>query len=177
MRSRFSTRSLLYIVVAIQIACSLFFIWDIASGVLGLRSEPISWEARELIEMGAGLGLVLGVGLGAALLASTIRRNHAMEDKIRRASGALADLLNERFTEWGLTPSERDVAWFSVKGMSIAEIARLRETSEGTVKAQSNAIYRKAGVSGRTQLLSVFIEDLMDAPPLAAARDQGADPA
>jgi len=132
---------------------------------------------RELIEIGAGLGLVLGVGLGAALLASALRRNKAMEAKIRRASGALADLLNERFSEWGLTPSERDVAWFSVKGLSIAEIARLRETSEGTVKAQSNAIYRKAGVSGRTQLLSVFIEDLMDAPPLAAAQDQGAGPA
>ena len=159
-----------------QLACALFFIWDIASGVLGLRSEPISWEARELIEIGAGLGLVLGVGLGAALLASTLRRNQAMEEKIRRASGALADLLNERFSEWGLTPSERDVAWFSVKGLSIAEIARLRETSEGTVKAQSNAIYRKAGVSGRTQLLSVFIEDMMDAPPLADAQDQGADP-
>jgi len=33
---------------------------------------------------------------------------------------------------------------------------------EGTVKAQTNAIYRKAGVSGRPQLLSLFIEDLMD---------------
>ncbi|HLS58150.1 MAG TPA: helix-turn-helix transcriptional regulator, partial [Paracoccaceae bacterium] len=65
-----------------------------------------------------------------------------------------------------LTPSERDVAWFTLKGLSIAEIARMRQTSEGTVKAQSNAIYRKAGVSGRAQLLSLFIEDLIDeAPP------------
>ena len=29
------------------------------------------------------------------------------------------------------------------------------------MKAHSNAIYRKAGVNGRTQLLSLFIEDLM----------------
>ena len=58
------------------------------------------------------------------------------------------------------------MAWFTIKGLSIAEIARLRGTSEGTVKAHSNAIYRKAGVSGRTQLLSLFIEDLMEpAPP------------
>ena len=41
------------------------------------------------------------------------------------------------------------MAWFTIKGLSIAEIARLRGTSEGTVKAHSNAIYRKAGVSGR----------------------------
>ncbi len=53
------------------------------------------------------------------------------------------------------------MALFSIKGMSLAEIAELRNTSDGTVKAQSNAIYRKAGVSGRPQLLSLFIEDLM----------------
>jgi hypothetical protein len=29
------------------------------------------------------------------------------------------------------------------------------------VKAQTNAIYRKAGVTGRSQLLSLFIDDLM----------------
>ena len=52
-------------------------------------------------------------------------------------------------------------AMWSIKGMSTAEIAGLRQTSEGTVKAQTNAIYRKAGVSGRPQLLSLFIEDLL----------------
>ena len=74
------------------------------------------------------------------------------------------DLLEERFTLWGLTPAERDVALFAIKGLSTAEIATLRSTSEGTVKAQTNAIYRKAGVTGRPQLLSLFIEDLIDAP-------------
>jgi DNA-binding CsgD family transcriptional regulator len=53
------------------------------------------------------------------------------------------------------------VALFAIKGMSTSEIATLRTTSEGTVKAQTNAIYRKAGVSGRPQLLSLFIDDLM----------------
>ncbi len=52
-------------------------------------------------------------------------------------------------------------ALFALKGFSIAEIAALRDTSEGTVKAQTNAIYRKAGVSGRPQFLSLFVEDLM----------------
>ena len=37
----------------------------------------------------------------------------------------------------------------------------MRGTSEGTVKAQTNAIYRKAGVTGRPQLLSLFIDELM----------------
>jgi DNA-binding CsgD family transcriptional regulator len=162
-------RALLVIVVAVQVLCALFFVWDIAAGVFGVRREPMSWQARELLEIGASLGLLLGVGLGTALLASTLRRNRAMESQLLQVSGAFAELLETRFAEWGLTRSERDVAWFTIKGLTIAEIARMRETSEGTVKAQSNAIYRKAGVSGRTQLLSLFIEDLMESRPAAPA--------
>jgi DNA-binding CsgD family transcriptional regulator len=71
------------------------------------------------------------------------------------------------FEDWGLTAAERDVALFALKGLSIAEIADLRQTSQGTVKAQTNAIYRKAGVSGRPQLLSLFVDELMDSPALA----------
>lgn len=163
-----SSRTALWLVVAVQGACSLFFIWDIAAGVFGFRSEPLSWQTRELIEIGAALGLLLGVGLGAALLVSTMRRNRAMEGRLHRASSAFAELLNARFVEWGLTPSERDVAWFTVKGLTIAEIGKLRQTSEGTVKAQSNAIYRKAGVGGRTQLLSLFIDELLESRPTKA---------
>ncbi len=131
----------------------------------------MAWETRELMEMGAAVGLVIGVVLGAILLVRTFIRNRAVEDRLRQVSGAFAALLEERFTSWGLTRSERDVAWFSIKGLSIAEIARLRGTSEGTIKAHSNAIYRKAGVNGRTQLLSLFIDDLMEGtgPPDPAA--------
>jgi DNA-binding CsgD family transcriptional regulator len=81
------------------------------------------------------------------------------------------DIMGERFDEWGLTPAERDVALFAIKGLSIADIAQMRETSEGTVKAQTAAIYRKAGVSGRSQLLSLFIDDLMDGGVSRATTD------
>ena len=77
------------------------------------------------------------------------------------------ELLEDSFAEWGLTPAERDVALFAIKGLSTQEIATLRQTSEGTVKAQTNAIYRKAGVAGRPQLLSLFIEDLMEVDLIA----------
>jgi len=80
------------------------------------------------------------------------------------------DLLEDRFAGWELTAAERDVALFSIKGMSTAEIAALRDTSEGTVKAQTNAIYRKAGVSGRPQLLALFIDDLI-VTPVAQGKD------
>jgi DNA-binding CsgD family transcriptional regulator len=150
----------------IQALCAFFFVSDILSSVFGLRTTPISWEMRELLEIGASVGLVLGVVVGGLMLRRALRDRHQAEERLRRASGAFMDLLQERFAEWGLTPSERDVALFAIKGLSTAEIAALRSTSEGTVKAQTNAIYRKAGVSGRPQLLSLFIDDLM--------RDDGA---
>ncbi len=169
-------RVLIGLVFVIQALCAVFFVSDILSSVLGLRTTPPSWRTRELLELGAALGLLLGLGLGAMVLARALRERHLAEERLRRASGAFMDLLEERFAEWGLSPAERDVALFAIKGMSTAEIAGLRNTSEGTVKAQTNAIYRKAGVTGRPQLLSVFIEDLMrdDLPGLLAEKPQSA---
>ncbi len=151
----------LRLLVLFQAACALAVLWDLAATVLGLRAAPISWQTREFIEIGAALGLLIGLGLGTWLLLKSRRRTADVEAQLRVASGAFAELLQERFTEWGLTPAERDVALFAIKGLTTSEIAAMRQTSEGTIKAQTNAIYRKAGVSGRSQLLSVFIEDLM----------------
>ena len=154
-------RIVIVVVFIVQAFCAVFFVSDILSSVLGLQSAPLSWRMRELLELGAALGLILGLILGAVLLFRALRERNAAREKLRRASAVFMELLEERFTEWALSPAERDVALFAIKGMSTAEIGVLRKTSEGTVKAQTNAIYRKAGVTGRPQLLSVFIEDLM----------------
>ncbi|MSU92317.1 hypothetical protein GE300_22575 [Rhodobacteraceae bacterium 2CG4] len=159
---------LLWAIVAIQLIATTFFLWDVGAAFIGLRSTPISWQTREMIEIGAALGLVLGFVVGLRVLIVTTRRNRAMEDRLRAASTAFAELLEQRFVEWRLTPAERDVAWFTLKGFSNAEIAGLRETSEGTVKAQSNAIFRKAGVSGRSQLMALFLDDLLTEGPIAS---------
>jgi len=70
--------------------------------------------------------------------------------------------LEAKFTEWALTAAERDVAFLAIKGYSIAEIAGLRQTAQGTAKAQAASVYRKADVSGRLQLISLFLDDLMN---------------
>ena len=133
---------------------------------------------REFIEIGAALGLLLGVAATAALLLQSRRRAADAEARLKELSTAFAALVADRFERWGLTRAEKDVAWFSIKGLGIAEIAALRQTSEGTVKAQLNAIYRKSGVSSRAELLSLFLDDLLagadSAPmhkPLAAAAE------
>ncbi len=150
----------LALLLLFQIVCAAIFISDILSSLISLPTGPLSWQTREIVELGAAMGLLIGIGLGAWSLRLAIRERNQAEESLRRASGVFAEILEEHFTRWALTPAERDVALFAIKGMSTAEIAALRATSEGTVKAQTAAIYRKAGVSGRSQLLGLFIEDL-----------------
>jgi len=69
--------------------------------------------------------------------------------------------IDRQFDKWGLTPAERDVALLQLKGLRHREIADLRNTSERTVRQQALAIYRKAGLSGRTDLAAFFLEDLL----------------
>lgn len=160
-----SNRVLLALLLLLQVACALFFVSDILSSLIGLRVQPLDWQLREFLEIAAAFGLVFGVAMGALMLRQSLRRTHVAEEKLRMASAAFMDLMFEKFSSWALTPAEQDVALFAIKGLSISEIALLRKTSEGTVKAQTNAIYRKANVAGRPQLLSLFIEDLIDDRP------------
>ena len=170
------SRGLILAVLVIQVLCTVFFVSEILSALTGF--SPVSWRNHELIEIGAALGLVIGIVMGAVQLRRSMARTRRVEEQLRAASGAFMELLEERFGEWGLTPAERDVALFSIKGLSTSEIATLRATSDGTVKAQTNAIYRKAGVSGRAQLMSLFIEDLMDGPlPVSESLADGRLPA
>jgi DNA-binding CsgD family transcriptional regulator len=152
----------LIILILLQAICAVFFVSDILATVIGLRASPISWQTREFLEVGAAVGLVLGVVLGWIAFRRSMQRTEQAEASLRVVQGAFHDHLEERFRQWSLTPAEREVALFSLKGCGIEEIASLRNTSPGTVKAQSNAIYRKAQVSNRAQLLSLFIEDLLD---------------
>jgi DNA-binding CsgD family transcriptional regulator len=152
---------IIVVILALQVVSALWFVSDILSSYVGFGVAPLPWELRELFEIASAIGLAAGVVFGAVALFNAHRHRTVAEARLRAASGAFMDLLNDRFAEWKLTPAEADVALFAIKGLSTAEIAVIRGTSEGTVKAQTNAIYRKAGVSGRSQLLSLFIDDLM----------------
>ena len=155
-------RAVLAAILVLQILCAAFFVGERVASLLGFG--PIDWTLYELIEIGAAIGLVVGIVMGFLALRSAHRRSERAEKALRRAQAAFRDVLDDRFADWELTPAERDVALFSIKGFSTQDIANLRGVSEGTVKAQSNAIYRKAGVSGRAQLLSLFIDELVSDP-------------
>ena len=148
--------------LGLQALGTFVFVGDLLSSRLSLYSQPPAWSTRELMETGAAVALLLGLLLGTFLMVRTLRDLKSAEHRLERASEAFSEMLNARFEGWGLTAAERDVALFAIKGLSIQEMAQLRDTTEGTIKSQTAAIYRKAGVSGRPQLLSLFIEDLVD---------------
>ncbi len=159
-----SRAGLFVLLLLVQTGCAMVFLADIVLSAFGIYGRPLAWTTRELMEMGAGFGLLLGMISAGILVWSAFRDLRKAELRLGRASGAFSELLNIRFDEWGLTAAERDVAMFAIKGLSVQDMARLRETSEGTVKSQAAAIYRKAGVTGRPQLLSLFIEDMIGTP-------------
>ena len=161
-RSHWRPRALPIGLLSVQIICAIFFLYEITVALFGLRTEPLPWFAHELIEIGAALGLILGAAVGGYAFVKSERGRRNAEARLASVSRAFHELLDERFSDWKLTPAEIDVAYFVVKGFSIHEIATMRNTSDGTVKAQTAAIYRKAKVTGRGQLLSHFIDELMD---------------
>ncbi len=66
-----------------------------------------------------------------------------------------------QFSEWGLSPSEEQVALLMLKGLSVKEISESRNTHEKTVRKQASAIYEKSGLGGRHELSAWFFEDLL----------------
>ncbi|MGZ3769477.1 MAG: helix-turn-helix transcriptional regulator [Bdellovibrio sp.] len=73
----------------------------------------------------------------------------------------LSHAIDSQLDRWMLSASEKEVALLLLKGLSLKEIAELRNTSEKTARAQSTAVYQKSGLSGRSELSAYFLEDLL----------------
>lgn len=79
----------------------------------------------------------------------------------RKYVDGLAKAIDQQLTKWNLTTSEKEVAFLLLKGLSLKEVADIRNTSEKTARVQSIAIYSKAGLAGRAELSAFFLEDLL----------------
>ena len=80
---------------------------------------------------------------------------------VLEARKKLGNVVSQQFSEWLLTGSEIEVGWLLLKGLSLKEIAIVRNTQEKTVRQQASSIYKKAGVSGRHAFSAWFIEDIL----------------
>lgn len=136
--------------------------------------EGVRWW-HLLIEGGAALAAALGIFL---LLKDTFRLRHHLEEEraqfshyrieaetwranSKKYAEGLSRAIDDQLTSWKLTPSEKEVALLLLKGLSLKEVAEVRQTSEKTVRAQSLAIYAKSGLAGRSELAAFFLEDLL----------------
>lgn len=146
-------RGLLLVAAALLIGSGAVFLLD----VLGELGEPFPVYRAEATGV---VALAIGSWIVMAEYVRLYRRTRRIERELDVASGAFQEVIEEHFERWGLTVAERDVALLAIKGVPIAEIAAIRNTRDGTIKAQNAAIYRKAGVSGRAELIATFVEEL-----------------
>lgn len=79
----------------------------------------------------------------------------------RKYIDGLSKAIDQQLSKWKLSTAEKEVAFLLLKGLSLKEIAEIRNTTEKTARAQSTAIYQKSGLSGRSELSAFFLEDLL----------------
>lgn len=153
-------------VIVAQTICAVIFFADVITdfseaGAIGLHLVP---------EGLASLALLVGIVFEISYLTQLLHRKASLERSVGLASSELQSVIESHFDEWNLTASERDVAALMVKGLSISEIANVRGSAEGTVKAHLNAIYRKSSARNRAEVLSHIMDSLIDKPLLPPAK-------
>ena len=149
-----------------------------------------AWDLYQLLNSGPSYHLLTEVAATAAFLVVLYlvirdRRRAAHEFALLKASADAAarahaerdaasqqstrDFLKSmqtQFEAWRLTPAEKDVALLLVKGLSLEEIAGVRESGAKTVRQHAANVYAKAKLEGRHQLAAYFFEDLL-VPPVS----------
>lgn len=152
----------LYVLLAFQLLGTVFFVGELWSEILGLRSWTVPFQWQEFIQIFASIALVLGTVAGIGFIRFSQSEMRRMNTQIEAVSGQFHDHIHAQFRKWAFSPSESAVAIYAMKGFSNAEIAEFRGTSAATVKSQMNAVYRKAGLANRQQLISFLVEELLE---------------
>lgn len=141
----------------VLVAATLFFAFDI---IADLISKDESW-LHLFVESIVFLAI-------STVLFRELRRLRQLkaelsEERIRtaRLSGELLAVMRDQFAQWGLSPSESEIALLLIKGLSMKEIAEARQVKEKTIRQQATSVYAKSGYAGRHELAAHFIEDLM----------------
>lgn len=82
-------------------------------------------------------------------------------EKLQEGKRNFSEVIKWQFSEWGLSPSEEEVALQMLKGLSFKEIALVRNTHEKTVRQQASSIYSKTNLGGRHEFAAWFFEELL----------------
>lgn len=145
-------------VIILQALCAVFFIGDVLTD---MREGAHLNDTLLAAESVAAMALSGGVIFLMIELRRLLTRMSDMDAGLKVAQGQLAEVMDDLFDDWNLTAAERDIAMMICKGLDNDEIARVRQTAAGTVRAQVTSIYAKSGAHGRSQFLSLFLDELM----------------
>jgi len=144
----------------------IFFVFDVASDiyerVLASNAPSLVDLTHLLFEVFSALALMMAIRILIRQLRWLQVRNTQQSESLNFLRGEMDIFAQGKFDDWGLTSAERDIAMYMLKGLSIAEIASARSTAEGTVKAQTSNIFRKARVASRIELMSLFMDEFLD---------------
>ncbi|MCV2881309.1 helix-turn-helix transcriptional regulator [Actibacterium sp. XHP0104] len=141
------------------IALELFLlIMPPQSGPMVRIAEYLHWMSIVLVMM-VYVVWVRGINRNAEQISQDLSESLRQQRDMKRIVRGHLDV---EFDRWNLSAAERDVALLSLKGLKISQIAEFRQTREGTVKAQLNAIFRKAGVSSRPELLAQCLDVILE---------------
>ena len=150
-----------YTPAIILASATLFFAYDIVADLLD-DSESLFHIVVESIVFIAISAVLFAELRRVGRLKQEVREER---DKTARLSGELLTAMRRQFSEWGLSPSENEVALLLIKGLSMKEISQAREVKEKTIRQQATSVYAKSGCAGRHELVARFIEDLMSKDP------------
>lgn len=145
---------------------SLFFLQDV---MFDVRDHLVTGEGyilKDLIhlifEIVAVIVLFFGMVLMSIYISELRRRARFQARKLTTLRDDFDSHIHQLFKKWSLTPKEAEVALLLIRGLSTQEIANYRQCTTGTVKVHSHHVFRKAGVSSRVELMSLFLDEFMD---------------
>lgn len=162
------------------VLAGIFLVIMVGAGVdLVLDAPDTLWSAHVLFELSMvlvslGAASYLGLGWFRALrevrkLQEAVEARQAERDAWKARAGqileGLSQAMDTQFTDWGLTPAERETAVMLLKGHSHKRIGKLTGRSDRTVRQHAVAVYRKAGLGGRSELSGFFLDGLFSPGP------------
>ena len=162
--SRFQEVNLKLPTIGLLVYCValIAFTIDFLSLVTGWKLlAALPWVMHEIFTLMTLVGLCVGMYFIIRSYRLAENNTRYLAKQLDAATGAFQGGIDGYFEQWGLSEAEKDIALFTIKGMTISEIAEIRQTKQSTIKTQSSAIYKKAGVSSRSQLVSLLIEELL----------------
>jgi len=113
---------------------------------------------------------VLALNMVMPVLDAALTRHHQLATPLPLANSSDQTHLQfeatlSNFASSLLTPRERDVLWYLLRGYSSALTAEKLQTSDGTVKIHRKNIYRKLEIGSQAELFSLFINCIPFARP------------